>query len=148
MVGGDKSTQGQAKKQVASDLFHGIIPQIGDMNPMDDKITIVEGPPPTFEPVGDIWTLGLNEGTNLSHLAITRLRTFNGKSLLARCQVCWNHQHPIHLVYRQMDGMEQEAPIVAARNMETPEGDVLLLWVRVVEQAELEIGYEDDGEDL
>ena len=29
---------------------------------MDDKITIIEGPPPVFEPVQDGWALGLGEG--------------------------------------------------------------------------------------
>jgi hypothetical protein len=42
-------------------------------------------------------------------------------------------------------GMEQTAPILAARNVETPNGQVLLLWVYLDrEQIEYEM---DDGED-
>jgi hypothetical protein len=37
---------------------------------------------------------------------------------------------------------------VAARHVETQEGDVLMLWVRIAEdEAELEIGYDDEGDD-
>ena len=28
---------------------------------MDEKITIIEGPPPIFEQVNDAWAMGLNE---------------------------------------------------------------------------------------
>ena len=38
-------------------------------------------------------------------------------------------------------------PIVAARNLETEEGDVLLLWVRFLDDSvELGIDYDDDDE--
>jgi hypothetical protein len=49
---------------------------------MDEKITIIEGPPPVFEAVNDGWALGLNEGSRLSVPALTRLRTYNGPALL------------------------------------------------------------------
>ena len=42
---------------------------------MDDKITIIEGPPPIFEDVHEGWPLGLNESPSLHKLALTRLRT-------------------------------------------------------------------------
>jgi hypothetical protein len=38
---------------------------------MDEKITIIEGPPPTFEAVSDGWALGLNEGPSLADVAVT-----------------------------------------------------------------------------
>jgi hypothetical protein len=123
-----------------------MIARIG-VNMIDDKITIVEGPPPTFEAVGETWALALNESPTLSKLAVTRLRTFNGNSLIERCQRAWSHQHPMRLEYRQSDGLVNEVPVIAARNLETPEGNVLLLWVRLLEQAELELGYEDDADD-
>ena len=41
---------------------------------MDDKITIIEGPPPVFEDVHEGWPLGLNESPTLHKLALTRLR--------------------------------------------------------------------------
>ncbi len=89
---------------------------------MDEKITIIEGPPPVFEAVNDGWALGLNEGSRLSVPALTRLRTFNGPALVERCYRAWNTQSPIHLHYRNDMGMEQAAPILAARNVETPMG--------------------------
>lgn len=112
---------------------------------MDDKITIIEGPPPTFEAVSDGWVLGLNESPNLGEVAVTRLRTFNGPALVERCHRAWRNQQPIHLEFKSDDGLQQQAPIVAARHLETEEGHLLLLWVRLTdEEVELELGYEDD----
>ena len=81
---------------------------------MDEKITIIEGPPPVFEAVNDGWALGLNEGSRLSVPALTRLRTYNGPALVERCYRAWNSQSPIHLHYRNDMGVEQAAPILAA----------------------------------
>ena len=115
---------------------------------MDDKITIIEGPPPTFEEVTENWALGLNESPYLADVAITRLRTYNGPALVERCHRAWRNQQPIQLEFRTSEGLEHHAPIVAARHVETEEGDVLLLWVRLAnEEAELELDYEDDYDD-
>ncbi len=115
---------------------------------MDEKITIIEGPPPTFEEVNDSWVLGLNESPNLADIALTRLRTFNGPALVERCHRAWRNHEPIHLEFRTTEGLEHKAPIVAARTLRTEEGDVLLLWVRLEnEDAELELDYEDDADD-
>ncbi len=115
------------------------------MNTMDDKITIIEGPPPTFEAVDDGWVLGLNESPSLGQIAVTRLRTFNGPALVERCHRAWRNQQPIQLEYRTTDGLEQQAPIVAARYIDAETGHVLILWVRLAdEEFELELGYEDD----
>ena len=115
---------------------------------MDQKITIIEGPPPTFEAVNDGWVMGLNESPTLGEIAVTRLRTFNGPALVERCYRAWNNHQPIHLEFRSADGLEQQAPIVAARTLETDEGHLLILWVRLTdEEVELELGYEDDQSD-
>ncbi len=115
---------------------------------MDEKITIIEGPPPTFEEVSESWVHGLNESPTLADIAITRLRTFNGAALVERCHRAWRNQEPIHLEFRNSEGLEHRAPIVAARTVQTEEGDLLLLWVRLVnEDAELELDYEDDTDD-
>ncbi|HEX6306073.1 MAG TPA: hypothetical protein VFZ76_17875 [Anaerolineales bacterium] len=115
------------------------------MNTMDDRITIIEGPPPTFEAVDDGWVLGLNESPSLGQIAVTRLRTFNGPALVERCHRAWRNQQPINLEYRTVDGLEEQAPIVAARYIDTESGHVLVLWVRMTdEEVELELGYEDD----
>lgn len=115
------------------------------MNTMDDRITIIEGPPPTFEAVDDGWVLGLNESPSMGQIAVTRLRTFNGPALVERCHRAWRNQQPINLEYRTVDGLEEQAPIVAARYIDTESGHVLVLWVRMTdEEVELELGYEDD----
>lgn len=112
---------------------------------MDDKITIIEGPPPTFESVYDGWALGLNESPTLADISVTRLRTFNGPSLVERCYRAWRENQPIYLEYRGEDGLEHQAPIVAARFVDLDEGHLLLLWVRLTDdEVELELGYEDE----
>jgi len=145
---------------------------------MDDKITIIEGPPPIFEAVNDGWAMGLNEGPHFSiplltrlrtfngpslvercyrawhsradiHL-LTRLRTFNGPSLVERCYRAWHSRADIHLHYRNELGLEQAAPIIAARNVESPDGHVLLLWVCLDSdkvKLEFDSGEDDSAED-
>lgn len=107
-------------------------------------ITIIEGPPPTFEEISEGWVLGLSESPHPAQLALTRLRTFNGQELVERCYRAWHKKELIQLEYRQSDGLISEVPIVAARNVKTTEGDMLLLWVRLGEKFEIELGYEDD----
>jgi hypothetical protein len=112
---------------------------------MDDKITIIEGPPPVFEHVQDGWAMSLNEGPVLTVPALTRLRTFNGPALVERCYRAWHKKTPIHLHYRNDMGLEQTAPILAARNVDTDDGHVLLLWVYLdSEKVEYEIDFGDD----
>jgi hypothetical protein len=116
-------------------------------NLMDDKITIVEGPTPIFEPVQDGWALGLNETRQFSVTALTRLRTYNGPALVERCYRSWKQNQPINLHYRDDLGLEATAPILAARTVQTDDGHVLLLWLHVErEDMELEIDA-DDGDD-
>jgi hypothetical protein len=115
---------------------------------MDNKITIIEGPPPVFEEVNDGWALGLNESPMLANIAITRLRTYNGPALVERCNRAWRNLQTIHLEYRAEDGLEQEAPIIAARHVEVDAGQMLLLWVRLTDDSvELELGYDDDQDE-
>jgi hypothetical protein len=116
---------------------------------MEEKITIIEGPPPTFEAVTEGWVLGLNESPSLADIAITRLRTFNGPALVERCYRAWRNRETINLEFRTEDGLEHQAPIVAARTVDIEDGQLLLLWVRMTdEEVELEFGYDDDlGDD-
>jgi len=112
---------------------------------MDEKITIIEGPSPVFEITPDIWLHGLVEGAHQAEVVATRLRTFNGSELVERCQRAWQEQGTINLEYKTMDGLLSEVPIVAARNLGTEDGDVLMLWVRFPDDTiELGIDYEDD----
>lgn len=115
----------------------------------DTKITIIEGPTPTFEMVYDSWANGIVDSSILSNVAITRLRTANGPSLVERCYRAWNRRDPINLEFRANDGLTQEVPIVAARATETDEGDMLLLWVRLPER-DMVVDFiidDDDEED-
>jgi hypothetical protein len=116
---------------------------------MDDKITIIEGPPPTFAPVHDSWLLGLHEGTQVGNVVVTQLRTINGPALVERCYRAWSNRQSIHLVFRSSDGLERQAPIVAARNIDLPEGYLLLLWLHLTQEelAELAVGGEEDDND-
>lgn len=118
------------------------------MDPTEDKITIIEGPPPTFEMVDDGWVLGLNESPSLGDIAVTQLRAFNGAALVERCHRAWRNQQTINLEFRSEEGLEQKAPIVAARFMNSEDNDLLVLWVRLTnEEIELELGYDDDFDD-
>jgi hypothetical protein len=119
-----------------------------DIESMEEKITIIEGPPPTFESVTDNWVIGVSESPNLGEIVMTRLRTFNGPELVERCHRAWRHQQPIYLEYRTEEGLQEQAPIVAARFLETEEGHLLLLWLRLVDDGiELQFGYDDDNGD-
>jgi hypothetical protein len=97
---------------------------------MEEKITIIEGPPPVFESIDDGWALGLNESPSVYYTALTRLRTYNGAALVERCHRMWNQKQPIYLHYRNEMGLEEKVPILAARSSETNDGQVLYLWIR------------------
>jgi hypothetical protein len=117
----------------------------------DKKITIIEGPPPTFEIVYDVWANGIMDAATQASVAVTRVRTFNGPQLVERCYHAWNKREPINLEFRSTDGMTLEVPIIAARTTESHEGQLLFLWVRLPED-ELEVdflyGEDPDDEDI
>jgi hypothetical protein len=111
---------------------------------MDDKITIIEGPPPTFEPVGDVWANGIAETPTPGNVVVTRLRTFNGPALVERCHRAWRHKRPIHLEYKGRDSFNREALIVASRYTESDNGQLLILWLRLPEHdIKIEFHYDD-----
>ena len=96
-----------------------------------EKITIIEGPTPTFELTPETWLPALAEGPRLPRVAVTRLRTFNGPSMVERCWKAWNEGRPVRLEYRGEDSGTEYADILAARYAELDEGHVLLLYVRL-----------------
>jgi hypothetical protein len=110
-----------------------------------EKITIIEGPPPTFEIVADGWVAGLAEGPVPSQVALCRLRTFNGASLVERCYRAWQAGQSAMLEYRTSDGLTHEAPILAARWLDIQDGQILLLWVRL-DETEIEVEFEIDDD--
>jgi len=111
------------------------------------KITIIEGPTPTFEAVNDAWLYGLTEGSQASQVALCRVRTFNGPALTERCYRAWREGQSIRLEFRAEDGSPQSAPIIAARWAESAEGHVLLLWLRL-EQGDADVEFDIDVGDL
>jgi hypothetical protein len=116
---------------------------------MEDKITIIEGPPPNFEDVHEGWPLGLNESPSLHKLAMTRLRTFNGPALVERCYRAWHKGQTMQLEFRAADGLIHKTPIVASRTLEVDDGQLIFLWVRFTEQeALMELGADDDQYDI
>lgn len=112
----------------------------------ETKITIIEGPTPTFEVVYDNWANSIVDGANIASVALTRLRTANGPALVERCYRAWDRKDAIRLEFRAQDGLTQEVPIVAARAAETDDGDMLLLWVRLPEK-DLVVDFVVDEDD-
>lgn len=115
---------------------------------MENKIIIIEGPPPVFERINDGWALGLNESPWLYDLTLTQVRTFNGPALVERCHSAWKNGITMYLHYRDEMGLEEKAPILAARCAETLDGQVLLLWVRQLpeDSGEDDVDSEDDDD--
>jgi hypothetical protein len=119
-----------------------------DTMPAQEKITIIEGPPPTFEAATEPWLLGLVEGPSASRVVLCRLRTFNGPALVERCFRAWRNRQSADLEFRSEDGLTQQAQIVAARWAELEDGQLLLLWVRLDENdIEIQIEVEDELDD-
>jgi len=125
---------------------------------MDNKITIIEGPTPNFDSVEtdfimgiNGWTAGLSEGPYLFDTARTTLRTFNGEALLERCHQAWEQNVTMYLEYRDPIGMKKEVPIVAARSVDSKDGDLLVLWIRrdpeEDEEADIDIDFGDIDSD-
>jgi hypothetical protein len=108
------------------------------------KITIIEGPPPVFEDPGEAWPSSLGDSIRPFRSALTRMRTHNGPALVERCYHAWKSREPIVLEFRAPDGRITQAPIQAARYVPTPEGHLLMLWVRLnPEEVETEKGSEE-----
>lgn len=114
----------------------------------DNKITIIEGPPPVFEQVQDGWALGIGESPSNHVTVMTRLRTFNGPALVERCYRAWHTGGPVHLHYRNDMGLEETAPIIAIRTVDSSDGHMLLLWLNLEgERVKFNIDPTDDGLD-
>ena len=116
---------------------------------MDNKITIVEGPTPTFEPVNSDWVDSICESSEQSDIFMTNLRTMNGNGLMERCRSTWDEDDIMYLHFRNTIGLEQRVPIVAAQMIDTEDGEKLVLWVRM-EADQLNHTYvagEDDEEE-
>ena len=96
----------------------------------DNLITIIEGPTPIFETTSDYWSEGITEGPEISHVALVRLRTYNGAKLVERCHVAWKDNGMMYLHFKNEIGLEEKTPIFGARFSETSDGQILFLWVK------------------
>ena len=101
-------------------------------------ITIVEGPPPEFTEVDTDWTASLVEGRSQAIVAMCETRTLNGQTLVERCRRAWQESRPARLDFPLPDGGRAEVEIVAARWEHVPEGQKLILWVRMEDITEME----------
>jgi len=73
---------------------------------------------------------GSSESSRHFDVSITQLRTFNGPALVERCHRAWAEQRTMFLSYRDHLGLVSQVPILAARTVESSDGQVLFLWVR------------------
>ncbi len=96
---------------------------------MDNKITIIEGPTPTFEAVNVNWAESICETPEPGDVMMTNLRTMNGPGLLERCHHTWSQCDTMYLHYRNTLGLEERIPIIAAESLDTEDGQKLILWV-------------------
>lgn len=114
-----------------------------------ELITIVEGPPPDFQPVPSFFFPSIMEGDGEAETLMCELRTMSGKSILKRCQDAWKEGRPVQLVFKDEMLMKQTAEVVAMRLKEIDEGTLLYLWIRAyVDYAVEEVdGGEGDGDD-
>src|SRR3990172_1943102 len=69
-----------------------------------EKITIIEGPAPTFEFTLETWLPGMVESPSMPRLAMCRVRTSDGSALVERCHRAWRETRPAYLQYHAGDG--------------------------------------------
>ena len=65
-----------------------------------ERITVVEGPTPTFEPNTEPWVLGMSEGPAIPFTGRCLLRTLDGNALLQRCREAWGQGRAACLCFR------------------------------------------------
>ncbi len=135
------------------DKYGNILERGGDLIPCiemteKEKITIIEGPAPTFELVSDTWVNGIIESPTISNIAVTQVRTFNGPALVERCFRSWKNKDLINLEFKDPDGLILEVPIIAARSTDSDDGQMLHLWVRLPDSdMDIEFEFEDSEDD-
>jgi hypothetical protein len=116
--------------------------------PEPQKITIIEGAPPAFELANEAWLLGLAEGPVPARVAMCRLRSQNAPELVERCYRAWRSHEPISLEYRGEDGLTQQVSIAAVRWVEIEQGQMLLVWVRLLPGQLDELPDLEDPDDI
>jgi len=115
---------------------------------MSEKITVIEGPTPEFREVNGLWIQGVADTPGQYDTYYTELRTFDGFSLVGRCNNAWQKNESIVLEYRTEAGLVDEVTIIAAHCEATDEGDMIQLWVRQPrEDMEFELKFDDSDDE-
>lgn len=112
-----------------------------------ELISIIEGPTPEFQPTPQRWLQSIHEGPDDKAIAMCRLRTMNGEDIMARCYQAWDEGRAVKLDYPDEMRMRQQADVVAMRLTEVDEGKMLLLWVSLDYEVEIEEVDDDDMDD-
>ena len=111
-----------------------------------ERITVVEGPTPAFEPNTEPWLLAMSEGPAIPFTSRCLLRTLDGDALVQRCRKAWQQGHAACLEFTNMAGLPEEALILAARVGVVEAGEVLHLWLRLKRwPEEFDDAYDEDA---
>jgi hypothetical protein len=112
-----------------------------------EKITILEGPTPEFQPAIQLWNWSILEGVDPGDIGHCELRTGNGNDIQDRCRRAWREGRQVLLDYPDEMRMRQTIPVVALRLNQEDEGTVLNLWVwQPIQEGEL-VADDEDGSD-
>lgn len=111
-----------------------------------ELIEIIEGPTPDFIPSPQVWLESLLESPEEREAAMVQLRTMNGPSIMERCQTAWKEGRPVRLDFPDQMRMRQQVDVIAMRLKELEEGPLLMLWVSL--PVEYDVENEIDDTDL
>ncbi len=111
-----------------------------------ELITIIEGPTPDFMPNPQGWMQSVYEGPQETDVALCQLRTGNGSDIVERCQQAWQEGRPVRLDYPDDLRLRQQVDVVALRLTQIEEGELLLLWVTMLWEEEVDEGSEMDDD--
>jgi hypothetical protein len=93
-------------------------------------ITIVEGPPPVFQPAQGAWPNYLAGGTMAYEITTCQTRVLKGTALTERCRRAWEAGRPVLLDFPDDIGLRRQLGVVAIRCEELAEGTMLHIWTR------------------
>jgi hypothetical protein len=93
-------------------------------------ITIVEGPPPTFQPAQETWVHSLSGGVVAHEITTCQTRTLKCTALSERCRRAWQAGRPVLLDFPDEIGLRRQLEVIAIRCKELPEGTLLHVWTR------------------
>jgi len=110
-----------------------------------ETITIVEGPPPDFKQVPDVWPWAFWKTRSPLYRRMSRCAPSTARKMLERCQRAWHEDRPVRLDFPDGTGMRRQINVVAVRWSEVEEGHLLHLWVQLPPDAVEESDDKADG---